>query len=754
MKKITGIITIAVMCGGVALAAGDSPAPLGFSEQEGADQLALEAEFDRRVNPDNLDMWMQRLTAEPHHLGAPGTKTAAEAMAEAFRSWGYEAEIETFHILFPTPKERVLQLLSPEPYTAALVEPAIEGDRTSEQADRSLPPYNAYSADGDVTGELIYVNQGIPADYEELERLGLDVKGKIVIARYGGSWRGIKPKLAQEHGALGVILYSDPADDGYAQGDAYPKGGHRNQDSVQRGSVIDLPLRPGDPVTPGVGATENAKRISREDSESLLKIPVLPISYNDALPFLKALDGAVAPDSWRGALPITYHVGPGPARVRLKLAFDWTLTPAYNVIAKLEGETYPDEWVMRGNHHDAWVSGAADPVSGMVALMEEARIVGELARAGNRPARTILYAGWDAEEPGLIGSVEWVEQHARELDAKLVAYINTDGTSRGFLNAGGSHTLEPFFGQIANAVMDPHKGITVGERRRKLLRLIGSEEQKKALDAGIAYPLSALGSGSDYSGFLQHLGIASLNIGFGGEGGGSQYHSAYDSYDHYVRFGDPGFLYGAALAKVAGRATLRLANADILPFDTEAFTRTVAVYLDQVTGLADNMRKETAEHNERVRDGIYAAVADPSEAYVPRIEKDPVPHLAFAALENALAKLRVSSAAFDEAAKNLAEGGANISKRQQAELNRLLYRMERKMIRAEGLPRRPWFVHHIYAPGFYTGYGVKTLPGVREAIEQRNWQEANQQIDILANILTDIATHMDQMTTLAEDLSD
>ncbi len=437
---------------------------LGFTPESARRQYALEAELDARVKREHLRQWMKRMSAQPHHLGSPYGKENAEFMAGLFRSWGYDTRIERFDVLFPTPTERLLELLEPGTFTALLSEPPVEGDASS--AIESLPTYNAYSIDGDVTGELVYVNYGIPADYEELARRGIDVRGKIVIARYGGSWRGIKPKVAAEHGAIGCIIYSDPRDDGYAQGDVYPRGPYRNEHGVQRGSVADMPLYPGDPLTPGVGATDKAPRLSIAEAKTLTTIPTLPISYGDALPFLRSLEGPVAPAAWRGALPITYHLGPGPAKVRLKVAFDWKTAPAYNVIAVLKGTTRPDEWIIRGNHHDAWNFGANDPVSGMVALLEEARIVGELASRGSRPKRTIIYAGWDGEEQGLLGSTEWVEEHAAELKRKAVAYINTDSNSRGFLYAAGSHTLEKFVGQVGRDVQDPQRSMTVGERAR------------------------------------------------------------------------------------------------------------------------------------------------------------------------------------------------------------------------------------------------------------------------------------------------
>ena len=394
---------------------------LGFDAADAANQLALEARFDALLNRDNFDQWMKHLSARPHHTGSVWGKQNAEFMAELFTEWGYEVEIETYWVLYPTPKLRLLEMIEPQAFTARLEEPTLAEDSTSGQKDEQLPTFNAFSADGDVTAEVVFVNQGIPADYDDLERMGIDVEGKIVLAKYGGSWRGIKPKVAVEHGAIAVILYSDPEDDGYYQGDDYPEGAWRRLDGAQRGSVLDMPKRPGDPLTPYIGATKDAERLAIVDAETIMTIPVLPISYMDALPILDSLDGPVAPERWRGALPITYHVGPGPAKVHLKLEFNWDLAPAYNVIARMEGSEFPDQWVIRGNHHDAWVNGAGDPISGMVTLLEEARILSELAKDGYRPKRTIIFAAWDAEEPALLGSTEWVEHHAEELTEHAVA---------------------------------------------------------------------------------------------------------------------------------------------------------------------------------------------------------------------------------------------------------------------------------------------------------------------------------------------
>ncbi|MCE2994777.1 MAG: M28 family metallopeptidase [Cyclobacteriaceae bacterium] len=704
---------------------------IGFSPAAAEAHTQAEAKFDSYLKAKNIDDWIKRLSARPHHVGSPYGKENAEFMVGLFRSWGYEAEIETYYVLFPSPKVRVLEMVSPTAFKAKLEEPALKEDATSGQKSEQLPIYNCWSPDGEVTAELVYVNYGVPDDYEQLERMGIDVKGKIVIAKYGGSWRGIKPKVAQEHGAIGCIIYSDPAGDGYAQGDVYPKGAYKNQYGAQRGSVLDMPIYPGDPLTPNYGSTKEAKRIDRSEAKNLLKIPVIPISYGDAQPLLQALGGPVAPEKWRGALPITYHIGPGPSKVHLKLAFNWDTKPAYNVIAKLRGTELQDEWVIRGNHHDAWVNGANDPVSGMAALMEEARAVGELVKSGWKPKRTIIYCAWDAEEPSLMGSTEWVEDHWDELVDKTVAYINSDSNGRGFLFAEGSHTLEPLMSGISKDVIDPQTGISLFERRKSLdASNASSVKAKKDILARKSLSIGALGAGSDYSPFIQHLGIASLNLGFGGENGGGEYHSVYDSYDHYKRFKDPTFEYGVALAKTAGRATLRIANAEVLPFDFAAFHKTVNTYVTEVTTLLDNLRESTEIENQMIREKRYVLAQDPTEKYVPPVAKESVPYLNFSSLQNAILQLEKSTAKYAE----LAAANPNpLTNRNQ--LNELLYKSERKLLVDAGLPRRAWYKHTIYAPGFYTGYGVKTLPGVREAIEQCSWKEAQEQIEIAAKAL-------------------
>jgi len=724
------------------------PTLSGFAPARRAAQLDLEKRFDAELKAENLRAWMHRLAARPHHLGSPYGKENAEFIAGLFRSWGYEVAITDYQVLFPTPILRKVELVAPTRFVASLTEPALREDATSNQSAEALPPYNVYSPDGDVTAELVYVNYGVPADYEELERRGIDVKGKIVIARYGGSWRGIKPKVAAEHGAVGCLIYSDPREDGFFQGDVYPTGGWRSDRAAQRGSVMDLPMYPGDPLTPGVGATKDAKRPPFKEAATLMKIPVLPISYADAQPLLKALGGPTAPAAWRGALPQAYHIGPGPARVHLQLQFDWKLATTYSVIATLKGSELADQWVVRGNHHDAWVNGASDPVSGMIAVMEEARAIGVLAKAGWKPKRTIVFAGWDGEEQALLGSTEWVEDHAQELGAKAVAYVNSDMNGRGLLDVGGSHSLERFANEIAQSVTEPSKGGTVGDRVIAAAILSGSAEQRTALRDTRLFEIDALGSGSDYSPFLQHLGIASLSIGFGGEGAYGQYHSIYDSIAHFERFMDPDYAYGVALAKVGGRTVLRLSDADLLPFEFTRAAGRIKTYVADVQKLADTMRTETVEHNRRIDDGVFTLAANPAEKIAPPKRRPVVPPFDFAPLTNAVERLTVAARRYDaRAGAAVAAGAAGPS---IAAANGVLLTAERALTRADGLPRRPWFRHQIYAPGFYTGYGVKTLPAVREAIEERDFTEAASQIPKVASAIEAYAAEIEKAASALE----
>jgi len=719
---------------------GGADALLGFSPRASAEQMRLEQRFDADLATAELRSWMEQLTSAPNHVGSAHDKENAEFILKKFREWGWDASIEEFTVLYPTPRQEAVELVAPTHFAAKLREPPVKGDGTSEKTRDELPPYNVYGADGEVTAELVYVNQGMPDDYKELERRNLSVKGRIVIARYGGGWRGLKPKLAHAHGAVGCLIYSDPRDDGYGAGDAYPRGGYRPRDGVQRGSVQDLTLYSGDPLTPGAGSTPGVKRLALNDANTILKIPVLPISYADAEPLLAALGGAVAPATWRGALPLTYHLGPGPAKVHLKVLSDWHQKPLYDVIARIRGVQEPDHWVIRGNHHDAWVFGAADPFSGHVALMAEAKAIGGLVRGGWKPKRTLIYASWDGEEPGLLGSTEWVEAHAAELREKAVLYVNSDVNARGTLDVEGSHALQHFVNEAARDVKDPETGASV-QARALAVRRVAGYESGHGFDAGAELPLGALGSGSDYTPFLQHLGVNSLNVAFHGEEDYGVYHSAYDSFDHFRRFVDPTFQYEVALAQVAGRIVLREAQADILPALEGDFAASVAGYDDELHKLLDGMRIRSGELSKLLDDGEFQLAMDPNEPRSAPPRAGEVPYLNFADLDNAVERLRASAGAFDARYKRLV---ADEDAPSQGRLNAALAGVEQALTDPRGLPGREWYQHMIYAPGMHTGYGVKTLPGIREAIEERRWDEANQYIGVVARALNAYSARLDR----------
>jgi N-acetylated-alpha-linked acidic dipeptidase len=704
----------------------------------GADSSPWEEKFRAIPSQQNLREYMQRLSARPHHVGSPYDKDNAEWIAAKLKSWGLDARIETFDVLFPTPKERLVEMTEPAHFTAKLQEPPVAIDPTSNQQSEQLPIYHAYSIDGEATAPLVYVNYGIPADYEQLARMGISVNGAIVIARYGESWRGIKPKVAAEHGALACIVYSDPRDDGYATNDVFPDGPDRPRDGAQRGSVMDMPLYPGDPLTPGVGATPDAKRLPISEAKTLTKIPVLPLSYGDAQPLLAALKGPVAPEAWRGALPITYHVGPGPAKVHMRLKFNWDTKRLYDVIVRIPGSEFPDEWIIRGNHHDAWVNGAEDPISGAVAEMEEMRGLSTLLQQGWKPKRTIIYCFWDGEEPGLLGSTEWAETHAADLEKHAVVYINSDTNGRGFLGVEGSHTLENFMNGVMKDIQDPETKMTVWQRSHLADVAHAPAERKDEIRKRADRRIGALGSGSDYTAFIDHLGVASIDLGYGGEGGGGGvYHSIYDDFYWYTHFSDTDFTYGRLLAETAGTAVIRLADAGLLPFQFANFADTVRVYLDELKKLDSEQREEIEERNREIDEGVFTATADPREKFVPPPKGPVPPHLNFAPLENAIDALTHSAQRYDAARQKAT--AANM----QA-VNARLIQSERRLTDSAGLPGRPWFRHMIYAPGFYTGYGVKTIPGVREAIEQKRWQEADEQIVRAGSILTKEADLLDE----------
>jgi N-acetylated-alpha-linked acidic dipeptidase len=751
------VIFVLVVCVPLLRSTSGDEAPLfGFSADSSRAERQWEEKFKAIPKPENLRDYMQRLSARPHNVGSPYDRDNAEWIAAKFKEFGLETQIENFDVLFPTPKERLIELVDGGPrFRAKMQEPALPEDPTSNQTAEQLPTYNAYSIDGDVTGPLVYVNYGVPEDYEELERRGVSVKGAIVIARYGHAWRGIKPLVAGEHGAVGCIIYSDPRDDGYSGGETFPKGAWRPKDGVQRGSVQDSAVFMGDPLTPGIGATPDAKRVPIKDAQTLTKIPVLPISYADAQPLLEAISGAVAPRAWRGGLAITYHIGPGPAKVHMKVASNWDIKRLYDVIGKIPGSTYPDEWVIRGNHHDAWVNGAEDPISGQVAMMEEARAMGELVKQGWKPKRTMIYCAWDGEEPGLLGSTEWVETHVEDLKKHAVAYINSDSTGRGYLGLEGSQTLEKFMNDVARDIQDPETKLSVWKRAQLgTIRTAGSDEDRREARTRADLRLDMLGGGSDHAPFNNFAGVAALGIGFGGEDGGGIYHSIYDDFYWYTHFSDTDFTYGRALSQTGGTAMMRLADADLLPFEFSDFADDVQMYVREVKKFATEQQAKVTERNREIEEGAFTATADPKEKYVPPSKEEVPPHLNFAPLDNAVDKLNRSAAEYQKALTAAsANGGAAIAKASLKEINEMLMQSEHKLTTPEGLPGRFWYKHELYAPGAYTGYAAKAIPAVREALEQKKWKQAEEAAARVAHVLeneamliSDAATKLNAQT--------
>jgi N-acetylated-alpha-linked acidic dipeptidase len=727
------------------VAADDAPL-YGYSAESSKVERRWEEKLRAIPTPENLRAYMQHLSARPHNVGSPYDKENAEWIETKFKEFGLDTHIEVFNVLFPTPKERLVELVDGGPhFTAKLQEPPVPGDPTSNQTAEQLPTYNAYSIDGDVTAPLVYVNYGLPEDYEVLDRRGISVKGAIIIARYGHSWRGIKPQVGAEHGAIGCIIYSDPRDDGYAGGEVFPRGPYRPKEGVQRGSVQDSTVFMGDPLTPGVGATADAKRLPIKEAQSLTKIPVLPISYSDAQPLLAAINGPVAPRMWQGGLPITYRLGPGAAKVHLKVFSNWEIKPLYDVIGKIPGSTNPDEWVIRGNHHDAWVNGAEDPISGMVAVMEEARALGVLVKQGWKPKRTIIYCAWDGEEPGLLGSTEWVETHADELRKHAVVYINSDSNGRGYFELEGSHTLEHFINDVARDVQDPETKLSIWKRSQmKEIESAKSAEAQNDIRNRHDLRLDMLGGGSDHAPFINFAGVASLGIGFGGEDGGGIYHSIYDDFYWYTHFGDTKFVYGKALAQAGSTSMMRIADADLLPLQFTDFADDVKMYVTEVKKFSAQQRDEIRQKNLEITDGIYEATSDPQLTWVTPKKEELPPFINFAPLDNAVESLQKSSAEYQKVLETAsANGGAALASSSLQEVNALLMQSEHKLTTPEGLPGRFWYKHELYAPGVYTGYEAKAIPAVREALEQKQWQQAEDAVVRVAKALQNEAKLID-----------
>lgn len=702
---------ILALASALALPAFSQPAqPIrGFPPAEWKAQHEREERARSIVQPDRIHIYMERIASRPHQAGSPGNKAVADYLVAQLRDWGLDVRVEDFDALMPYPTTRVLEMTSPVRFRAELKEPAIPEDPATSEPGQ-LPTYNAYSASGDVTAQLVYVNYGLPEDYAELRHEGVDVKGKIAIARYGRSWRGVKAKTAQENGAAACLIYSDPREDGFFQGDPYPKGPMRPEQGVQRGSVLDMALYPGDPLTPGWASEPGARRLPFAEAKTLLKIPVLPLSWGDAKPLLEQLGGPVVPEAWRGALPITYHAGAGPAIVHLKVDFDWTSKPLHDVIVTIPGSVYKDQSVIYGNHYDAWVNGASDPASGAAVVMETARTLAMLTRQGWRPKRTVVLALWDGEEFGLMGSTEWTEKHLAELQRGAAVYLNSDNTGRGAFSAGGSSSLEAFLTEVMREIHEPGGPRTLWDSAVAAVR---AERPAPGAKAPAAFHLTPLGSGSDYVSFLDHAGIASANLGFS-SGDMGIYHSIYDTMTWFDRFSDGDLAYGKVLTQVMATSLLRLADAPVLPLDFEALNRAVQGYTEEIQRLAQR----------------HPGALD-------------------------LRGVQFQLARLDEAAKAYEEQLAAALKRSPAlppdrllKLNDLLQKAEGTLLLPEGLPGREWYQHQLYAPGLYTGYEAKTLPGVREAVEAQHYQEANQQARRVAQALRALANQVEEASRL------
>jgi N-acetylated-alpha-linked acidic dipeptidase len=715
--------------------------------QQGPQDLL--AKFDAQLSSKDQTDWLKLLYSEPNQVGSPHDKFIADWVVSQFKKFGWDVRVETFQVLYPTP---VSESVDMGDFKATLTEKPIPGDSTSSFKDYVLPAYLAYQGDGDVTAPLVYVNYGTEADYKQLALEGVSVEGKIVIARYGEGWRGVKPLLASKHGAIGCIIYSDPADDGYGEGDVYPKGSMRPPQGIQRGSAMDMMLYPGDPLTPGIAATANAKRLTRETAPSVLKIPALPISYADAQVLLAAMDGPLAPRNWRGGLPITYRIGPSTKAVHLAVKSNWDLKPVYNVIATIKGSQYPDQWVIRGNHHDGWVAGASDPGSGQVAMLDEARALGGLLKSGWRPKRTIVYTSWDGEEPMLLGSTEWVEQHVDELKRKAVLYINTDGNSRGFMGASGSQDLAGFVTDVARGITDPTANVSLAERARARLltnaaRPGASPEIKAQAKAAQApssdLPMGAAGSGSDFSPFLDHAGVATLSLAFGGQDeGGGVYHSAYDTFEHHTGFVDPGLVYGKVLAEMAGHTVIAAADADMPLERPKDFARAMANDVARVEKLADDQRAAADEQKLLLAANAYHEVGGDMKG-APVLLK-PVPKFDFKPLDEAIAALNASADKYEQASSR------NLSPEQKKRVAEIMRTIDATLLDETGLPGREWYKNMIYAPGRYIGYGVTTLPGVSEAITEERWDDVPRYIAITAAVLKAYAARLDQAAAAVE----
>ena len=691
-----------------AVPAAQAPPLDGFTAEGSEAQRRREESFRAVPAAASAREHLRQLTKEPHVAGTREDYQTALYVRDRLRAYGVAAELKEYSVLLPSPRQPThLELLAPRRERLLLREPVVAEDPSSASR-KIIPLFNGYSASGDVTAPLVYVNYGLPDDYEALKKINVDVKGRVVIARYGRSFRGVKAKVAEEHGATGLVIYSDPADDGYAQGDVYPKGPWRPEESAQRGSVMYLFEYPGDPLTPGAPSIPGTPRLRYEQATNLPRIPVQPISYGDARKLLAPLRGPVRPAGFQGGLPFAYHVGgTADVRVRLKTDMEFKQTTIWNVIGRVEGAEEPDRWIVLGNHRDAWTFGAVDPNSGTTAMLEVARAFGELSKQGWRPRRTIIFGSWDAEEQGLIGSTEWAEENAAELKGKAVAYVNMDAAVSGAnFGAASVPSLWKLIRAAARDVRDPKTGKSVYEAWQERAR----EQQPQpeltdasGTDARIAEArIAALGSGSDYTPFLQHLGVPAIDMGFGGDYG--VYHSAYDSFHWMEKFGDPKFEYHAAAAQIWGTVALRLADAPALPFDYADYAAQLRDFIGETVRTAQRRRLADSFDSKAMFDaarelGEEAARTGARRAdLIEEIERSRV--RADDTHPRAVARLR--------------------------RLNDALLAAERALTDARGLRGRAWYKHQIYAPGFYTGYAAQPLPDLRQAVDDRNTANARE----------------------------
>jgi N-acetylated-alpha-linked acidic dipeptidase len=699
----------------LALAGGWSPASVApgdtsvlkpaaiFGFRDAARQSATERRFLAVPDPALAEQHLKALTQAPHIAGSPEDKATADYVAGKFREAGLDTEIVEYRVWMNYPQEVSVDIVAPAGVHMHGPSPEhVDGDPFQGDA-RVVTAYSGMSPSGDVEADVVYANYGSPQDFRKLEDLKVDVRGKLVLVRYGQNFRGVKAFVAQEHGAAGVIIYSDPADDGWKRGDKYPQGPWRPDSGVQRGSIGYMFEFAGDPTTPGVASTpalKDSERVSPAQSAQMPKVPTTPISYRDAWPILENLGGPESPRAWQGALPFTYHVGPGPVRVKMHLKQDYQYRTIWDVIGRVRGTQFPEQWVVAGNHRDAWVYGAVDPNSGTAAMLEAVHGIGELLKSGWKPKRTIIFGSWDAEEQGLIGSTEWGEQYAAEL-ANAAAYFNVDVAVSGpKFGASSVPSLKQFIRDISKVVPGA-KGGTVYDAWKKAKEegrqavvtpqeAIGDTRRVPAAQARPDVPVGDLGSGSDYTVFLQHLGVPATDISSAGSYG--VYHSVFDNFNWFRKFADPDFRYEQQMARMFGMQVLRMADADVLPYDYQEYGKEISAYIDAA--------KKRAEARFRDRSLDFSAAAD--------------------------------------AARRLTAAGEAVLRKQQnppanlAALNRALRDAERALLIPEGLPNRPWYRHAIYAPGVYTGYAAVVIPGVNEAIDAGDRERTKAQIAALA----------------------